>query len=269
MNNNPPDEKELATRLDSLKYLGAYATGDFFPLRQKKIKELIGASEDYIVFLDEADKVEWSTNEMEQHDKHGILVARLTDLQELSATLIPKKMLLDLRHQLGMGLARSFEGDIMGAEQAFSAAEDRLKERIRFLYVLGGLSGSGLNVLSGIFAWVNRGCLREAIGDPMFVIFIAACAGAIGALVSVLLKKQLPVVSAQPSLYFFDGALRILLGALAGFVAGLAIKANILLGFIGTEVIGAEVSYVFVAAGCLAGVAERFVPSLVRDSLLK
>lgn len=258
MNNNPPDEKEFATRLDSLKHLGEYATDDFFPLRQKKIKKLIGASEDYIVFLDEEDNVEWSENEMEQHDKHGILIARMTDLQELSATLIPKKMLLDLRHQLGTGLARSFEGDVLGAERALSAAEDRLKERIRSLYVFGGLGGSGLAALLGIFAWVMRGCMGKTIEDLKFAIFTSACAGAIGALVSVLLKKQVPLVSAQPSLYFFDGALRILLGALAGFVAGLAIKADILLGFIGREE-----SYVFVLACCLAGVAERFVPNLV------
>lgn len=259
MKNNAPDEKEFETRLDSLKHLGEYATGDFFPLRQKKIKKLIGASEDYIVFLDEADDVEWSQNEMDQHEKHGMLIARMTDLQELSATLIPKKMLLDLRHQLGTGLARSFEGDVEGAEKALSAAEDRLKERIRSLYVFGGLAGSGLAaLLLGIVAWVMRGCLGKTTEDLKFTILISAGAGAIGALVSVLLKKQLPLVSAQPSLYFFDGALRILLGALAGFVAGLAIKANILLGFIGTKD-----PYVFALACCLAGVAERFVPNLV------
>lgn len=264
MHSNQPDKKEFANRLESLEHLGEYATGDFFSLRQKMIKKLIGASEDYIVFVDEDDNVEWSQNEMDQHAKHGVLISRMTDLQELSATLIPKKMLLGLRHQLGTGLARSFEGDVEGAEQALSAAEDRLKERIRLLYLLGGLGGFVIVLLLGIIAWVYRENMEGIIGEPMFVMIISACAGAIGALTSVLLKRQIPLVSAQPSLYVLDGALRILLGVLAGFVAALAIKANLVAGFIDTEE-----SYVFVSAGLFAGVAERFVPSLVRKSQLE
>ena len=253
-----PDAKARSERLESLEHLGAFAEGDFFPLRQKRIKRLVAATDDFIVFLNDEDEVEWSHGEMELPEQHGAVASEVTALEALSSVLVGKKRLAGFRYDLAMALTRSFDGHVETARENLASARQVLRERVRFLYASGSFCAALLAATIGLLLWIYEDRLQIVLGQPMLEVLLAGIAGASGALVSVLLERDHRIVAHTQFMYFYDGASRILLGVLGALLIVVAIKANLIAGFLNIQEFG-----VLVAVGALSGSVERLVPHLI------
>ncbi len=261
----PPDQERLDERESNIKRLAFFAEGDYFPLREKRIKFLLTATADHIVFLDANGAIEWSqAKEVEPASDHGSIIAELLLLQELSYALLSRRG-LHFRYVLASGLTQSLEGDSEGAWKTLRAARARLAEVARFLYLSGAVLTALIFGTLGLLLWAASFIDPVLRDDGGFQVLLAGCVAVTGALASVFLKKDHTVLSSLTYLYLVDGASRILLGFVSGVIAALALKADIMGGFLAVE---GEVSLARIIGVCaLAGAIERFVPQLVARRL--
>ncbi len=63
-------------------------------------------------------------------------------------------------------------------------------------------------------------------------------------------------------MHYFEGAVRILVGATAGFIFALSIKADLILGVINRS---ENTLIIFLVVSFVAGASERLLPSLIRQ----
>jgi hypothetical protein len=117
-------------------------------------------------------------------------------------------------------------------------------------------------VVAGGCLWWWRDPLLERLGDSGFWLLLAAVAGTLGALLSVIGRtgKLEFDCSAGRALHYLEGASRIWAGALSGVIAGAAV---------GTEMILAPLSRgdrshaVMLLAALAAGTGERLATSII------
>ena len=88
--------------------------------------------------------------------------------------------------------------------------------------------------------------------------------GSLGALISVLLRSDRLQVdpSAGPSVHYFEGAMRVLIGALAGMFFVMAVKSNLLLGTINQS---QGVLAILLVLSIVAGASEQLLPNLINQ----
>jgi len=144
-------------------------------------------------------------------------------------------------------------------DDAFKVVEESVhynaKANQAFRYLLGavlalaiaGLMGGGLVYLVGLTAQTRP-------------ILLAALAGGVGAVVSVLQRISSLEISPFAPLWYarLQGMARVVLGVLFGVFFALANKANLVLGTF------AENLYALAVFGALSGISERFVPEIIR-----
>ena len=145
-------------------------------------------------------------------------------------------------------------------DDAFKVVEESVhynnaKANEAFRYLLGavlalaiaGLIEGGLVYLVGLTAQTRP-------------ILLAALAGGVGAVVSVLQRISSLEISPFAPLWYacLQGMARVVLGVLFGVFFALANKANLALGTF------AENLYAIAVFGALSGISERFVPEIIR-----
>jgi hypothetical protein len=252
-----------------------YKEGDVFPKLKKKIHFLFVNGGDYIVFLDEQLILHRYYNSVYAGgglpEGYGEIVVRHANLEATSTLLLKELQLEVFRKLLGESIARVIEDrDSKNARRMLRNAEVFLKARSReraiFWYLSAAMIATALLLAGGLRAWAYRESVAAALGfsEGVVDLLLGAAVGSFGALLSVLLRsKDLCIdFSAGRFVHFFEGTLRMLVGAAAGFVFALAIKSNVLVGSVNNS----EKSLPIMLLICIiAGASERLLPSLIKQ----
>ena len=116
--------------------------------------------------------------------------------------------------------------------------------------------------IASLALWVEGLGAWAYVGAPLLM---AAVAGTFGGFLSFSYRSgTIPDnPSAGKSRHHFDGFTRAIGAAIGGAFIALAIKANVLLGFLGGN--GSADLATLLLAGMLAGLSERLVPNIVRS----
>jgi hypothetical protein len=142
----------------------------------------------------------------------------------------------------------------------------RSRERARIWYLSATTVATLSMLLGGLLVWAYRDRVLTFLGvdNTAIEICLGAVMGALGALISVLLRSdQIRIdVSAGARVHYFEGVMRVLVGATGGLLFALAIKANIFLGAINRSEKSVTILLVI---SIIAGASERLLPSLIKQ----
>jgi hypothetical protein len=248
-----------------------YQEGQVFPLLGKRIHILIVVEAAYIVFLDEQFYVHWYYNSAYGNfaDGFGDVLARQADLEATSSLLLKKPHLEAQRRLLGEAIARLLDdrcvthANLM-LKKAAEFLEARSLERARMWFLSAMIVATSISLVAGWIFWkFQTGLLSFLAFSPEAApVFVGFSMGALGALLSVLLRlHKLPVdPSAGPQVHYFEGVMRVLVGAMAGALLILAVKSNILLSAIN---VSSNALTLMVVLSIVAGACEHLLPNLI------
>ncbi|HEV2265570.1 MAG TPA: hypothetical protein VGR79_13695 [Stellaceae bacterium] len=236
------------------------------------VHHLVLSNERFIVFLDDALDIDWTTGKVYEGYKdqkaHNAIINDAALLEATPCNGLPVATKTQFKRLIGEGIARSLDHDYDGAKKMLRAATDyilaRSQETSRWWY-LSASAGMTLPfvVLGGGF-WLFRTFLIQSLGEGPFWLFLAGCAGAVGALLSVIGRagKQTFDCSAGQWLHYLEGASRICAGAISGLVIGLAVRSELVLAVLAR---GTRMATVMVLAAVAAGYGERLATSIISD----
>jgi hypothetical protein len=160
------------------------------------------------------------------------------------------------------------ERDLAAAQEILDRAETfvnaRNSEIARRWQLIAAAVVCAMAFLAGAIFWIERVCAVSVLGTFAFDALMGSCAGAVGAMISLLLRiRQMSFdVSAGREVHLFDGATRVLAGMAGAFVVTLAQRVNLIAGIINS------LSHPFVAlilVCVIAGASERLVPDLINQ----
>jgi hypothetical protein len=260
---------------DPYEDFSVYSEGQEFPRLKKNIHLLTRKRGDYIVFLDEELYLHWYYNAAYEEagfaKDYGEVVIRAENLEATSILLLKGPQLEVFRRLLGESIARLLEDrDSKNAHVMLDKAEvflrARSRERARFWYLSATLVGTAAALAAGVLAWSARQTVAATfgVGEGAAELFLGAGFGAFGALISVLLRSdELAIdVSAGKPVHYFEGTMRALVGAAAGFLFALTIKSNILLGAVNRS---ERATPILLVVCIIAGASERLLPDLIKQ----
>jgi hypothetical protein len=241
------------------------AEGDTDPLLKKKVATHILSSDTFVVYLDEDSFVQWHGNESAP-GASGVF-NRVSHLETLSMVLKGTEQLQPCRRLLGESVARLFSdhNDIAALnilDNAASYIEARSTEHARSWFLKSGAGVTILVCLPAIVAWLFRLQLTPLIGRTSLELMLGGAAGACGALLAILTRTDAIRVDAYagPAIHRLEAMVRIGAGALAGVIGILAVKANVIAGFVNQSEHNLALTLILAVT---AGISERFVPSLL------
>ena len=238
------------------------------------IEFLVIVTETFIVYVDKAIDVDWSLRD-ESGDRSpsdtnefNAVLNRVASLEAMPCDELARSMKLQFKRLIGEGIARALGGNFKGAQSILKSAEQyiqaRNEETSRFWY----LSGSALMalpfVLIGCLFWIGRGWLQESIGPLAFWEVLSGCAGALGALLSVIGRTGALHFdcSAGKRLHYLEASSRIAAGVISGLLVGLAVHSQIILTALSR---GGHMTEIMLLAGMASGVSERLAGSIIAD----
>jgi hypothetical protein len=235
------------------------------------VKHLVLSCEEFIVFVDHEDDLDWSTSNKFDRDRRGDDVARNVIINEaalLEATpcdgISPARK-LQFKRLIGEALARSFDHDYAGAHKMLAAASRYILacnyEISRRWLLSASIVIAGTAAAFGAMAWIARASMIDALGPAAFWVVMTASAGAVGALLSVLERSDRMNLdcSSGRALHNLEAAARIITGAISGVVVGLAIRSELVLSVLAR---GDHLPIVMLIAAIAAGSGERLVSTV-------
>jgi hypothetical protein len=241
----------------------------------KKIKKIIMADHDYIVFLDDKDQLEWSVThkyasvKKDFSELFGEVVSRVTELEGLAETFITSdKQKRESKILLGATVVLMLEkekNDLI--HQALQKAEqyikDRMTERARTWFLVSSSGVTLLAVIGMLIVGLLRSGVIDRFGTTGYDVLLGTGMGAIGALISIIVRtNKLPVsMSAGRLIACLEAAARVVVGMLGGLLIALAIKSEIFFSVLNTA---SNPLAVLLTVCTVAGASERIVPSLVK-----
>lgn len=236
---------------------------------------IVTSNAGYIVYIGKTN-LHWETtpeydqkfraDEKFELTKHNSVFSNATVLQAAAAR---KEFSSEAREELlcmnGNALTCTFELDYVGAENALNYARQFLRERSdeisRSWYMSASFAMALGFMVTGLIIWIQRARLQDILGMTIIWLIVAAAAGAMGALLSVILRSGR--LNVDPSsgrlLHYLEGASRIWAGSLSAIVVAVASKAGLVLGALG----GANKEYLLLLAAIAAGASERLATSII------
>ena len=248
-----------------------YCEGDIEPRLNKKINALIDSTQDHIVYLDEDFYVEWAYIRFQGKSPEGFdsIANQIGHLETLSITQLSKTQREPFARLLGEAMARILGGgEEKEAEEALDKAHSYLDtrggENARRWYLEGVLFVSLAALAAAAILFLVRSTTANATWLNSLEIMIGTMMGSVGALLSITSRSEMIHLEAVagPEIHRFEGAIRVLVGMVGGFVVAVAIKADLLLG------VFHSLTHPFlglIAACIVAGSSERLVPGLIRN----
>jgi hypothetical protein len=228
----------------------------------------------FIVFLDEEFFLHWWYYNFEYRKQvkgYSEIVLRAASLEATSILLLKGKQLEAFRRVLGESIARLLhdkkpDNARTSLDQAEEFMRARSQERARVWYLSASLVATLPVIIFGFFLWKYRLGIASyfGFGEGAIHVLLGATMGALGALISVLLRSdKLEIdVSAGPPVHYFEGAVRILLGMTAGLLFSLAVKSDVLLSAINRS---EKALTILLVIALIAGASERLLPSLIKQ----
>lgn len=227
----------------------------------------------YIVFIDHVDDLDWRRDDKaEEFTKSANYDCHVSELQSEVSALEPlvKNWPTDVKCSakriLGEALATVFGCDRDNAWRAIKKAKqfirDKGREVSRYWTLKACTAAAGIAGTAGLLAVWQSAALTRTFGHTAYLLFLAAAAGAVGALLSVILRLGNLIfdTSAEKRLHYAEGVTRIIAGAISGALVGALVKIGVFLPvFTQTE----HLTTAICAAALIAGASERMVPTII------
>jgi hypothetical protein len=256
---------------EEIKDFRRFKAGQEFPPLNKMIHILIVVGPDYIVFLDEKlDMHLWVDDSYgELAEGFGAVLARQADLEATSSLLLQEPHIEPLRRMLAEAIARLLDDrSVVHANHMLKLAaaflQARSFERARIWYLRAMLIATSVFFIFGLLFWKYKAGFLSymAVSPGNADVIIGLSTGSLGALLSVLLRmNRLPVdPSAGSWVHYFEGVMRVLVGALAGAIFIMAVKTNILLSRINDS---SSSLTLLILLSIVAGASEQLLPNLI------
>lgn len=235
-------------------------------------KYLIHAAEHYIVFIDDEDDIDWESSpeyDAKGHAdpiRHNAITNDAALLEVTPCDGLRPNVRLHFKRLIAEGIVCSFDHDYENAAKMLKAAEAyilaRGQETSRLWYLSASFGMAVPFVVVGLIVWIWRIAATRVLGPTGMWLCMAAVAGAVGALLSVIGRtgKLSFDCSAGRILHYLEGASRIWAGAISGVIVVLAVMTEMVLAPLTR---GNKLPAVMMLAGLAAGAAERLATSII------
>ncbi len=230
------------------------------------IKDLIYACEEYIVFLDYDLAIDWKTiDETYGNFSTGWpkIQSRYTALEDSLCDGASRSSIRRAHRLIAEGVARGLDRNLKEAEASLDNAERYISARNRELSQIAYLNSAGwmtvIICLTCLVCWLERSRLWPVLGPALSWMIIYAAGGALGAFLSVLLKRGQPLdPNTESKGHSTEARARILVGVCGAVLTALAVRS----GFLYPQLAATPALLLGVCA--FAGLSERLVPDLTR-----
>ncbi len=227
----------------------------------------------YIVFVDYVGDLDWRRDDQAEdftkkadYDCHVSEVLNEVSALEPLVRNWPQDVKFSAKRILGEALARIFRCDRDNALQALAKAKEFIGDKSREVsryWTLQACSGAAaVAVVLGVIAIWQSDALTALFGQTPYLLFLAACAGSLGALLSVILRlgKLSFDTTAERRLHYAEGVTRVVAGGISGTLVGAFVKLGIFLPVFSQA--GLTTTAVC-AAALVAGASERLAPTII------
>lgn len=239
----------------------------------KVVKELVTASDNYVVYIDEDNRIQWGYHlENGVFDKNawGEVINEVMYWESINEKLFDDDDKYELNSLLAESLVRVLEGsNYYIASKILEKSVERIKEKGKLLlrgkYMRAGIRSFVVAlVLLLFFTRICFNNLLECFSQQSYDYIIAGLLGSIGGFVSMLISSRnyKPSIVSDNRLHSLDGFSRILLGCLAGFIVAMGIKANMVFGFV-NDLDNARQATFFICT--IAGASEVILPNIIKQ----
>ena len=239
------------------------------------IKYLIIASKNkYVVFLDNENDLDWQTSD--EFDKRELTFEERIGYNQVkneidSAECIPsdnleEKIVISFKKQLGEALVRAFENDFENANKMVVKAKTfvlkRSIEESRFLFLTSCAVTTFIFMVVFILLWLTKEYSVKVLGTTVFYTTLATLIGALGALLSVILRmgKSNFDFNASKKLHYLEGSSRVVAGIISALLVAICIKTGLILPIFSKI---ESTNLAMILGGLIAGASERFAPSII------
>lgn len=227
----------------------------------------------FIVFVDYVGDLDWYRDDKsEETAKNKEFEGHISEVQNEVAELEPcvrnwpADLKLSAKIILGEALSCAFHCERENALQALKKARafiDNKSAEVSRYWTLQACAGSAMLAGAfGTFALLKKALLLQMFGPTPYLLFLATCAGAMGALLSVI--QRIGVLSfdvgAERRLHYVEGSIRIVAGGISGLLAGALVKLGVFLPIL------SQAGFTTTAAcatAIIAGASERYVPTII------
>lgn len=229
----------------------------------------------FIVFIDRDYQVRWltsfATSELPEKSKDMITRARLT--AALPTAHFDHEQRRAWMRMIGEALGLALSDDIENSKRTLAMAERfvqaRARETARMWYVNASLLSFLVLILIGFALFNAPSVTLGGLGNVLAfdsTIGLAIVCGAVGAEFSILLRVDGLEVDpgAGRNAHRLEAAVRLLMGSFAAMIAVIAVRGDIALGFIDPGTSSGADTWLIAAIALVAGVSERFVPSILQ-----
>jgi hypothetical protein len=235
--------------------------GDADPVLGKTVKWLIDSDDDYIVYIDEENYVEWTMNSNDRLPNAGPLLTKVGWLEAADDEHLDESQIETYKRLIGEGVARLFDRNLVAAEAALTAAQLWISARAAEAsrrWLLEGATGASMLVAVVYYLFYRKLGGLELLLHGRFEAVTGAAFGGLGAWLSVVQRSgsENLDLGAGAKIRRLEGLSRVLIGAIGGlFVALLAISGYL------APTLTANRAF-FIAVCLVAGLSERMVNSL-------
>jgi len=242
------------------------AEGDFDPTLRHTIEWLIDSDDDFIVYIDEQNYVEWNMNDNDMLGADtGQALNRIAQLESFDTDELSSEKRAVYARMIAEAVARLFQKDVKSADAVLTLAEEWIKARTTEIARTWYLTGAGLAslVCAVVVVWLvffgGRPQGVDPVGSAIHMILLGSFVGGLGAWLSVLQRSRTVSldITAGRRMHQMEGIFRIMVGVLGAFIVVIAIRADLLGKFNHLSAI--------VLMCVAAGVSERMVPSLIQQ----
>lgn len=243
------------------------------PWGKLKLKHLVYEKKDrFIVFVDEDNDVDWRASDQYIQDNQQRFDECLGDINDAAnAETLPCDNLgaqdaFKFKRLVGEAIARALVFDSKRAQKMIAWAKDFNRTRnleVSRYWQLKYCNWAMAALLAlALVVWATRGFLRENMGGNFVVLCLAFVAGGMGAYFSLASRMTTLATETGASawLHGAESITRIATGGVSGVFATVAMRSGLVLANLSTSC-GEVWGVLFV--GMLAGLSERFVPSLI------
>lgn len=248
-----------------------FKIGETFPITNNKILMIISSNQNYIVFIDDQNIInyDYNTGIIKLPEDSGKIFNKIALLEIKSRYLLSENQILPFLDLLGQALARMFEGvNIDNAENCLKEAENFLieksTEKAKVWYLESSFLTSLFVLILGIILYIFKSFIEEIITGDYYSILNLSLYGAFGAFFSIIIRtRELKFdYSAGKKIHIYESILRILTGVLGAFFVMVLIKSNMIIG-LGNKLDASW--WALIVFAIISGFSERFVPNIIKQ----
>ena len=240
----------------------------------RPIKDIIMQAQTFIVYIDDEDEIQWATEGYENfHENFGEIQNRVSEWETKVNKLFNKTEAHDLKCLLAEAYARILDNkNIDLARNIIDSAVDTIqkqgREILKQYYAIASFFTALAICLVIFLSKFNKKVIESLYGLDEYCVWMTMLFGGIGAFIFTIirLKSYQPDIVISKTVHMLDGILRIFYGVIFGLIIAVAIKSNILLGFL--DQVQKNI-YMSVFMGICAGASEMLIPNLIKQIEVK